>query len=349
MEILIGLVLVVLAGLGTGTAAWPMKKIKELHFEQYLFVFMLTGIIIYPWLVVAVEIPDLGGVIKTVGLKPLLISNLLSICWGIANVLYLVCVVRIGAALTGAILSAAGMSVGVIMPMIFKGSGLFGNAPGLWSTAGIVIMVGLIVILIGVALVSAAGFGREKVLHQKTELEKNKQASGSFRNGLVLVTLAGFLSSGLSLAFVYSQGPVIEAARSQGAGDMTANFTVWALCMLGGGLVNVLYAVFLMAKNNSWKRLFSRKDELLYGSIIGLQFIGSIILLGRGMVLLGALGASIGFAIQQSMQVIGNQLVGFIGGEWEGVHGKPRNTMYLAIAIILAAVIILAFSNTIKN
>ena len=43
MEILIGLVLVVLAGLGTGTVAWPMKKIKELHFEQYLFVFMLRG------------------------------------------------------------------------------------------------------------------------------------------------------------------------------------------------------------------------------------------------------------------------------------------------------------------
>jgi len=110
----------------------------------------------------------------------------------------------------------------------------------------------------------------------------------------------------------------------------------------------VFYALFLMAKNNSWKLLFARKDELLYGSIIGLQFIISIILLGRGMLLLGALGASVGFAIQQSLQVIGNQLVGFLGGEWKGIHGKPRNTMYLAIAIILLAVVILAFSNTIK-
>lgn len=347
MDILIGLVLVVLAGLGTGTAAWPMKKIKELHFEQYLFVFMFTGIIVYPWLVVVFNIPDIGAIIKTVGLKTLLISNLLSVCWGIANVLYLICVVRIGAALTGAILSAAGMSVGVIMPMIFKGSGLFNNAPGLFSPAGIVIIVGLIVIIIGIATVSIAGFGREKVLKQKGGEVKTNQASGNFLQGLLLVILAGFLSSGLSLAFVYGQGPVIEAARSQGAGDVTANFTVWALCILGGGLVNVFYAIFLMAKNNSWKKLFERKDELVYGSIIGLQFIGAIILLGRGMLLLGALGASVGFAIQQSLQVIGNQLVGFIGGEWKGIYGKPRRNMYIAIVIILAAVIILAFSNSI--
>ena len=347
MEIIIGLVLVTLAGLGTGAAAWPMKIIKDLHFEQYLFVFMFSAIIVYPWLVVLLNIPDLGAIIKTVGVKQLITSNLLSVCWGIANVLYLICVVRIGAALTGAILSAAGMSVGVIMPMIFKGSGLFGNAPGLLSSAGVVILVGLIVIIIGIALVSIAGFGREKALNKHSnESSNNKQASGNFMKGLVLVILAGFLSAGLSLAFVYSQGPVIEAARSQGAGDITANFTVWALCTLGGGLVNVLYALFLMAKNNSWKLLFARKDELLFGSIIGLQFICSIIFLGRGMVMLGALGASVGFAIQQSMQVIGNQLVGFLGGEWKGVEGKPRKTMYLAIVIILIAVIILAFSNS---
>lgn len=348
MEIAIGLMLVVLAGLGTGTVAWPMKKIKELRFEQYMFVFMFTAIIFCPWLVVLFNIPSTGKIINDVGLRSLVISNLLSICWGVANVLYLVCVVRIGAALTGAILSAAGMSIGVIIPMIFKGSGLFNNAPNIFSTAGIVVLVGLLVIIAGIALVSIAGFGREKVLkEQQGTTVAGNQASGGFLQGLLLVIFAGFLSSGLSLSFVYSQGPVIEAAKKQGAGDMTANFTVWAFCALGGGLVNVLYAVYLMAKNNSWKKLFERKEELVYGTIIGLQFIGSIILLGRGMLLLGALGASVGFAIQQSLQVVGNQLVGFAGGEWKGIYGRPRKNMYAAIGIILVAVIILAASNAI--
>lgn len=346
MEIIIGLILVTLAGLGTGTVAWPMKKIKDLHFEQYLFVFMFTGIVVYPWIVVLINVPDPIEIIRTVGVKPLLISNLLSICWGVANVLYLICVVRIGAALSGAILSALGMSVGVILPMIFKGTGLFSGAPNIFSKAGIVIMLGLFVIIIGVVLVSIAGFGREKILMNKNNLNKKQQASGGFLRGLLLIILAGVLSSGLSLAFVYSQGPIIKAAKQQGAGEITANFTVWAVGIFGGALVNILYAAYLMTKKKTWHLLFIRKDEIRFGAIAGLQFIFSIILLGRGMVLLGILGASIGFGIQQSMQVVGNQLVGFLGGEWKGVNGKPRKVMYAAIAIILCAVVIFALSNT---
>ncbi|MEO5888944.1 MAG: L-rhamnose/proton symporter RhaT [Ferruginibacter sp.] len=346
MEIITGLLLVALAGLGTGTVAWPMKKIKDLHFEQFLFIFMLSGIIIYPWIVVLIKVPDPLLVIRTVGLKPLLISNLLSMSWGVANILFLICVIRIGAALSGVILSALGMSIGVTMPMILKGSGLFSSAPSLLSNAGIFIIIGLVVIIIGVVLVTVAGFGREKILNNN--LTADKRSSGSFLGGLLLVILAGVLSSGISLSFVYSQGSIIESVKQQGAGEITANFTVWALGMFGGGMINVLFAAYRMTIKKNWKLLFVRKDEILFGAISGLQFIVAIVLLGRGMVLLGALGASIGFGIQQSLQVIGNQLVGFIGGEWKGVYGKPRTSMYIGIGVILIAVIVLAYSNTVS-
>jgi L-rhamnose-H+ transport protein len=346
MEIIIGLIFVTLAGFGTGAAAWPMKIIKDIHFEQYVFFSMLLGIAIYPWSIFLINVPDPILVIKTVGFKPLLISNLLTLAWGVANLLYMICVLRIGAALTGAILSALGMSVGVIVPLILKGSGLFTNAPDLLSKPGILILIGLFVILIGVTLVSVAGFGREKVLQNESGQTKKKQASGNFKQGLLLVILAGVLSCGLGLAFVYGQGPIIEAVKQQGAGEITANFAVWALVCIGGALINVCYAMYWMTKKKTWNLLFIRKDEIIYGALIGLQFIVSIILLGRGMVLLGILGASIGYGIQQSMQVIGNQVVGFVGGEWKGVRGRPRKTMYLALAVILIAVIIFAYSNT---
>ena len=347
MEIVFGLMLVTLAGLGTGTSAWPMKIIKDFHFEQYLFVFMLTGLIIYPWLIVLLNVPDFTDVIRTVGWKPLIISNLMSACWGIANILYLIGVVRIGAALTGAILSAVGLAIGVMIPMIFKGSGLFSNAPGIFSGAGMVIVSGLLVIIAGVILVSIAGFGREKILRKNDQSGRNKSTRTFFIKNLLLIILAGFLSSGISFAFVYSQGPIIEAVKQQGAGEIIANFSVWALGMPGGGLISVLYASYLMTKNKTWKQLLLGKAEIFYGSIIGMQFILSIVLMGRGMVLLGSLGASIGFAIQQSMQITGNQLVGFISGEWKAVNGKPRKLMYTAIGIILIAILILAYGNTV--
>ena len=43
---------------------------------------------------------------------------------------------------------------------------------------------------------------------------------------------------------------------------------------------------------------------------------------GKGMILLGAFGASVGFGIQQAMQMTDAQAVGFIGGEWRGIHGS---------------------------
>jgi L-rhamnose-H+ transport protein len=347
MEIVVGLIFVIMAGLGTGTVAWPFKKIKGIHFEQYLFIYILTGLVIIPWIVVLLDAPNLLLIIKNVGLKPLLLSNLLSIIWGTANVLYLICVIKIGAAVTGAILSALGMSVGVTLPMILKGSGLFKNAPDLLSSTGVIIIIALLIIIIGLILVSVAGFEREKYLKIKNDKNTVVRTSGRFITGLVLAILAGIFSAGLSLAFVYSQGPVIESVKLQGGNEITANFTVWALGIMGGALVNILYAAYMMTRKKTWQLLFIRKEELLYGPLVGLQFIVSIIILGKGMLLLGALGASIGFGIQQSLQVIGNQLVGFIGGEWKGINGKPRNLMYLGLTIILLAVCVFAYSNTI--
>ena len=347
MEILIGLVLVVIAGLGTGTAGWPFKTIKDLHFEQFLFVFAITGLILLPWLVVLFYVPDPVSVIAAVGLKQLLISNLLSMCWGVANVLSMICIIRIGAAISGAVLSALGMSVGMIMPMILKGSGVFGNAPDLISKPGILIFVGILIIIVGIILISISGVEREKMLNIGNNPVKSGQSSRNFLTGLALAVLAGVLSCGLSLAFVYSQGPIVEAVKLQGVSDVVASISVWALGIFAGAMVNLLYAVYEMTSKGTWNLLFSRKDELISGSLLGLQFFIAIVLMGRGMVFLGAMGASVGFGIQQSLQVVGSQLVGFVGGEWKGVNGKPRKMMYLGLIIILIAVIVFSYSNII--
>src|SRR5690606_17690113 len=126
-----------------------------------------------------------------------------------------------------------GMSCGVLLPMIIKGSGLFQSAPDLFSPTGTVVLSGLVVMVIGVVLVSKAGFERQAYLQGEEASVRKQRASGNFLKGLLLVILAGILSSGISLAFVYSQDAIIQAVTEQGNGDVSANFTVWALGMLG--------------------------------------------------------------------------------------------------------------------
>ena len=95
--------------------------------------------------------------------------------------------------------------------------------------------------------------------------------------------------------------------------------------------------------------LASSWPELALSIIIGCQFCLAVVLVGKGMILLGALGGSVGAGIQQAMQMVGGQGLGFISGEWRGVVGTPRRQMYCAIAVLLIASIIMAYSNTLAN
>lgn len=341
MEILTGIIVSVIAGMLTGTFMWPMKKIRKLQFEHYWFLGMFFGLLVLPWLIVLVAVPSAIGLFSSVK-ESLLIANLLSVGWGIANVLYGICIIRIGAAIAGAVLTSFGIVVGVTMPLLFKGSGLFSGAPELFSPAGMVILLGVIIILIGVYFIARAGILRESFLNKQSQ----SQGGGkNFMTGLVLSIIAGILSSCISLTFVYSQGPVVEVFKTGGATDLVANIAVWAGGLLGGVLVNLVYPVVLMLKKKNMNVLLKPNKEFFLAAIIGIQLITGAVMLGRGMILMGVLGASVGFGIQQSVQIIGNQTVGFGFGEWRNVLGRPRRMMYHGIFIVLVAIGILAFSN----
>lgn len=338
-----GILLATLAGLGTGSCLWPIKVIRRLRFEHYWFVGMMP-LILVPWLIVLTTVPDPWLAYAEAGWRPLLISNLFAVGWGVANVLAGLCAVRIGLALSGAILTALGVVVAVTVPMIFKGTGLFSESPDLGSAPGLTVMAGVAAMLLGIALVAVAGFGRQRVIRSRGEVDR--PASGGFLGGLVMAIIAGVLSAGPALAFVYGHGPIVDAMKAQGASEVPANFAVWAAGLFGGALVNILYPAWLMTKNRSWGALLGSWSEVLLGVLIGTQLILAFGLQGLGMVMLGALGASVGTGIQQAMQIMGSQGVGFVSGEWRGIGGRPRTQMIAAIVVLIIAVTIMVCAKT---
>ena len=345
MTTIFGIILVVLAGIGTGTGIWPLKLTKRLQFEHYWFVAMLLGLLIFPWTIVVLRVPNPLAAYAQVGWEPLLKANFFALLWGVANVLCGLCMVRIGAALTGAIMPL-GIIAGSILPMVMKGTGLFANAPDITSPGGLVLMAGLAVILSGVMISSFAGFGREKALAGlSTTPAQGRQ--GSFATGLVMAVIAGITSAGSALCFVYGQAPIKEAMATQGVDTMTADVSVWAMALMSGALVNIIYPAWMMTKKKNWGVLFKNPGEALLATIGGIQLITAFTLMGRGMLLLGVFGASVGFAIQQTLQIMGNQAVGFFFGEWKNVYGKPRRLMYTALVVLVVAVLIVALSNNI--
>lgn len=346
-NMLVGILLVTAAGVGTGTLAWPMKLMRTLAFEHYWFVAMLIGLILIPWAVVWFTIPDFLGAYAEVGWKPLVLANAISICWGTANVLFGVCVIRIGAALTGAILSGVAVAAGVTLPMIVKGSGQFSQSPDLTSVAGLAVLAGIAVMLVGVVLSAVAGFGRDRAIGSSGD--RTRPASGGFLGGLIMSVIAGVTSTGISLSFVYAQDPIVKAMEIRKVGPISTNVAVWAAVLLGGACVNLGYPAWLMTKKRSWAMLGRSLPDLALAAALGIQIIVSIVLLGRGMLYLGTLGASVGFGIQQTTQVLGNQAVGFLSGEWRGIGGRPLRQMVAAVAILILAVAILAYAKKLSG
>ena len=335
---LLGILVVVAAGLAVGTSPWPTKLMRRFQYEHWAFVGMLFGLIIAPWTVVLTCCPQALDAYREVGAGVLLKSNLFSLSWGIANVLFLLCLVRIGLGLTTGIVTGVGASVGVITPMVFKGSGAFEDASSVFSAAGLTVLTGVGVMLLGVILASMAGLGRERVQNKKRE-----RASG-FGIFLAMAVLAGVLSTGFSFTFVYSQGPIVDAMKARDAADIPANLAVWAAGLLAAAMLNVLYPAYLMTKNRSWNVLWNPR-EIGLAMMFGLTLLTGFALMGKGMILLGALGASVGFGVQQNTQMLGAQAVGFISGEWRDAGRKPRTQMCFAVAILIVAASIMAWGN----
>jgi hypothetical protein len=339
---LIGILIVTLAGLAMGSMAWPMKFMRQFQFEHWWFIAMLFGLFILPWSVTLLACPDCFAAYREVDRSVLVFSNIFSLAWGIANVLLGLCFVRIGVALSFAILTGVGVSLGVTIPLIFKGSGQFQGAADMGSPAGLFTLLGVAIMLAGLVIAAVAGFAREKT-------QARSEHGGSFLSGLIMCIIGGILSCGISFAFVYSQGPIVHAMMQRGAKDIAANCSVWAVGLLAGGLVNVAYPAYLMTRNRSWNILFQSGREIGLAMLVGINFFVAVALMGKGMLLLGALGASVGFGIQQATQILGGQAVGFISGEWKNALAGPRRKMYAAIIVLVCAAAIMAYANTLAK
>jgi L-rhamnose-H+ transport protein len=337
-----GVAVTALAGLIMGTSPWPLKLMRRFQYEQFGFISMLVALVILPWTITLLFCPEPFVALGEVKSDILWTANLFAFCWGIAQILAMICFVRIGVSLTYGILCSVGAAVGVILPMVVKASGVFQKSPDLLSKPGVIVMLGTAIMLVGVVLASLAGAGRERIRNASAGSSQEGKRVGGFAVGLVMVVVAGVLSVGWGCAFTYSQDAIIQAMTSHGAAEFPAGIAVWAIALLGAAVPNVLYPAILMTRNRSWGVLAEHPGEVGLSIVYGILFFAPSALLGEGMLLLGALGASLGWGLVQGTLILGGQLLGFLTGEWRGVHGKPRWQIYAAILLLIAAMIVMA-------
>lgn len=346
MATFLGLLLGLFSGVMTGSFSLPMKKTTRWSWEATWLIWSVCALLIIPWAIAIATVPDVFSVFRDAPINDIILVFVFGLCWGLGAVFFGQSIAMIGISISFALCIGLATALGSLIPML-KDPQVFHTAAGMWSTAGIFIMV------LGVAVCAVAGHRKDKQIRAGdtsagSGVEDTKNSSGGrMVLGLTLAVLGGTFSSMLNFAFNFSQS-IKDAALEAGASVSSAADPVWALTLLGGLTTNVIYCSVLLCRNKTWSDY--RKDNTFshwfLAALMGAIWMPSIALYGRAAVMMGDLGGSAGWGLYMGMVIVISNFWGFVTGEWRGVRGRPVRLMAFGIALLLVAILLIGYGTT---
>jgi L-rhamnose-H+ transport protein len=327
---LLGLSMILVAGIMAGNCMLPMKFARRWSWENTWLVFSLVSLLVLPWGLALLLAGDVLEIYR--GLTPIqwLLPFVLGAGWGIAQVLFGLSIARLGLALGCAIIVGLGSLFGTLVPLFFKNREVLGTA------RGAVILCGLAVMVAGVVVSARAGRLREK---------KQQPAGRGYALALAMAVLCGLMAPMVNYSFAFGQN-IAERAVRLGVPSTRAGYAVWPVGLFGGLLPNLAYAVYLLFRNKTWGAFrgpWGREAGL--AALMGVFWMGAMAIYGVAAVYLGALGLSVGWGLFQIFNIMSANVSGVVTGEWRAAPPGALRTLYSGLFLLACATVILAAGN----
>ncbi|MCD6354113.1 MAG: hypothetical protein J7L95_01045 [Prolixibacteraceae bacterium] len=326
--------LVIFASIFQGSFGVGMKYMAPLKWESWWLVHVTIAMILFPltWAIIAV--PGLFEIIGNAPINAVALAMLFGFLWGIGGILFGVSVPYIGISLTYGIVMGLASSVGSIIPLL-----QMENATS--NPAFPVVIVGVCVMLIGVAITAVAGIKRDKAKNENKKSDK-------IVKGLIIAATCGVLSALLNVGFA-NAAPVAKVAEASGVITRNSSLAAWVVVLAGAYLMNAGYAVILLFKNKSWSSFGVAKagKAYMWAIIAGLSWFAALGVYGQGSALLGEIGPVIGWPILLGLSLIISNIWAYAAGEWKGA-AKPLRLLLLGLAVLILASVILGYANTVQ-
>jgi L-rhamnose-H+ transport protein len=333
-QIGLGIAVVILAGVLNGSFAAPMKKMPGWRWENSWLIFALTGLVIFPWLIAYVTIPQLASVYSSASWPTIEKVILFGLMWGIGATLFGLGISRVGLALGFAVILGITASFGSLIPLVVL------HPQELQSKRGIALIIGTVIMTIGLACLTIAGRQRERNSGQSST------PRSGFTLGLIICIFSGLFSSMLNFAFVFGDELRVKALAAGASASMAAN-PIWSLGVSAGFIANAVYCVYLLNKNMTWSvyRTGGSAAYWILGSLMGLLWFGGTLTYGSGAAILGALGGIIGWPVFMLMDIIVGLFWGMITGEWKAAGRKALTYCWVGIGILFLAIIVISLGS----
>lgn len=333
MNMTTGILLVIAGGALEGLFSLPVTRTPRWQWENIWGLGSLIALLLVPWPLAFLTVPNLGEVFSQVPTSVLIVTLLFGFGWGLGGIFW------------GKAIAAVGVALGVSLLMgllnVFGSPVLLAVTQGpqkLLEPNGIKLLIAVTVMVIGVAICTAAGVAKQRDLNADAGTHNDNKVRTGFAIGLVFCIVSAVLSAMVNFGFVYGE-PIKLAAIKLHTSPEAAPNAIWALVFTGNYLVNAGYAFILMFKNKTAGRLVSQGSfsYWLWALFMGVAWPLGIVLFGMGADRMGKYGAFVAFPMMLVMAILFGNLAGVLTGEWRGTSTKTRLTMFVGVLVLVVA------------
>ncbi len=310
----------------------PIEKVKKWSWETTWAVAGIFSWILLPTTVSLFLLPSLGAFFGSIDSSILLKVALFGAMWGVGNVNYGLAMRHLGMSLGIGVAIGVTLVVGTLMPPL-----LHGQAAVLFATrGGLLTMAGVLVALIGVAIVSYAG-------HQKEVQLRGEPTEFNLKLGLALAGMCGIFSSGMSFA-IDAAKPMETMALHLGVNPLYAALPSYVVIMGGGAFANMSYCFIRLAtvKTISLRRDLRETTGTLaknasLAATGGIMWYLQFFFYAWGAANIPQRLSYVNWMLHMSGYVLCGAIVGLALGEWAGVGSRPVRLLWLGMIVIIAA------------
>jgi L-rhamnose-H+ transport protein len=338
----IGIMLAIIAGVINGSFAAPIKYAKVWKWENIWSVWAIFGMVVFPWAVVLLTIPNPWDVYHGVATKSLLLMVGFGVGFGLAQIFFGLGIAAIGMALNFAIAIGISTVLGFLVPLLAE------HRDRVMTSQGAMIFLGALLMLVGIGGCALAGKLKDKHLEAADPRPRESAAvSMSFAAGLFICFLAGLGSPLINFGLAFGE-PLLARAAAQGVAPSSQPNVIWAPVASAAFLPYIIYCIYLWKKNKTSTLFLAPRTgrNWVLGAVMGLLWFSSTVIYGAVTARLGSMGPVLGWPLFMSAIIIASNVWGLVTGEWKGSGSRALNTMLGSILFLIFGFAALAYAGS---
>lgn len=326
MEIVIGLVIIAIGAFCQSSSYVPINKIKEWSWESYWIVQGVFAWLIFPFLGALLAVPEGHSLFEIYAAHPTetLWTMFFGVLWGVGGLTFGLSMRYLGVALGQSVALGTCAGLGTILTPVFTGK------TGDLTTP---VIVGVVVTLVGIAIIGIAGSMKSSALSEEQKKEAVKEFN--FTKGILVAVLAGFMSACFSIGLGFGEKLCFPESD-----ELYATLPATFMVTVGGFITNAIYCLYQNSRNRTWsdygkKSLYG--NNLLFCALAGIlwysQFFGLSI--GKGFLTSSPALLTFSWCILMALNVTFSNVWGIILKEWKGCSRKTIVVLVTGLAVLI--------------